>query len=97
MSTNLLVSPDVQTRLPDVLIDYLWQLALSGECRANKDQAFTLKPGKLGGRDVQDIAHSDQTDNSQKWHRVFGIEPIRCNLSILNLQGSYQMLLNEKQ
>lgn len=84
---NTSVSSNVRVLLSEALINYLWKLALSDENRQNTGQTFILEPAKLGGREVQDIFHSDDC------RRVFGVEPVRCKLRILNSNGGYQMTL----
>ncbi len=92
-AANLSVSPEVKALLPDALINYIWQLTLSDECQASENQTFTLEPKELGGRGVQDILHSCKRENFQQLRRVFGVEPVRCNLKVIKTQGSYEMLL----
>ena len=87
-STNIQVSPDVKTKLPGVLIDYLCGIALSDENRKRTVQTFELAPGKLSGRSIQNILHLGKS------LKVFGFAPVRCKLSVLNSSEQYQMVLN---
>ncbi|WP_101911287.1 hypothetical protein [Marasmitruncus massiliensis] len=86
---NILISPKVEIALPGVLIDYLCKLAMSGEYSKQAIQTFLLAPGKLGGRSIQKILYVD------KPHRVFGFEPVRCNLIVLNSGNNNQMILTD--
>lgn len=86
-ATNILVSPDVKVLLPDVLIDYLWKLALSDQYLEYAVQTFTLSPGELSGQSTQDIFHLDTL------RRVFGVEPVSCKLRVVNSEDQYQMIL----
>jgi len=84
---NLWVSPDVKSVLPDILIDYLYRLALSCGNSRYKLQTFELDPGRLGGQSIQNILHMD------KPHRIFGVTPVSCKLCVLNSAGRYEMIL----
>ena len=87
IETNTVVSPEVNAILPDVLIEYLWGLALADEYRKCVIQTFTLAQGELGGRGIQNIFHLDET------RRVFGIDPVSCELYVINSDKNYQMIL----
>jgi hypothetical protein len=96
LNTSLSVSSCVRSILPDVLVKYLWQLALSDEFRTCENQTFMLEPRELGGRDVQDIFHSYELSSFGEWRSVFGITPVKCKLRILNSEDGYQMLVEER-
>ncbi len=90
---TLSVSPDIKAILPDVLIEYLWKLALSESWREYEEQLFILKTGELSGRNIQDIYHVCNYGDSMDTHRVYGVEPVNCKLQVLNSQNGYQMQL----
>ena len=85
--TNIQVSPDVKTILPDVLIEYLCGLALSKEYEDYSPQTFSLHSGKLGGQNIQDIIHLGEL------HRVFGFTPVDCKLNLSSTGDVYKMTL----
>ena len=84
--TNTVVSPEVSAILSSVLIEYLWGLALAAQYRKYAIQKFSLWPAQLGGRNIQDIAHLDET------RRVFGVDPVCCELHVINSKDHYQMV-----
>lgn len=83
----LLVSPDVNALIPDVMIDYLWKLALSEEYQEYEEQTFLLKPAELGREMIQVISHENDC------RRVFGVEPVECELCVFHEMNCYQMAL----
>lgn len=85
--SQLLVSPNVVALLPDVMIDYLWKLALDDGYREYEEQTFTLEPAKLGGQMIQVISRTDDCK------RVFGVDPVQCKLRVLHSADCYQMAL----
>lgn len=85
--TNRVVSPDVSALLPNVMIDYIWTLALPNESCAYGNQIFTLEPVQLGWQNIQEIHCLDIR------RRVFGVEPIQCKIRVLKSEDSYQMSL----
>ena len=89
----LTVTSDVQTLLPGVLIDYIWNLALGEKCRYCNNQFFTLKQGELSGGNVQDIHHIYDLPRYAERRRVFGLDPVNCKLRIKASGGNYQMML----
>lgn len=90
---TLSVSPDIKAILPDVLIEYLWKLALSESWKEYEEQLFILKTGELSGQNIQDICHVCNYGDSMDTRRVYGVEPVNCTLQILNFQNGYQMQL----
>jgi len=90
---HLLASSQARALLPDVLIEYLWKHVLNEGWCAFKEQFFVLKPGKLGGRGIQEIYHVCGNDGSTDVRRVYGVEPVECMLQVLHSQGDYQMQL----
>ena len=88
MSTaNTSVSSGVSALLPDVLIEYLWKLALSGENWKCLDQTFLLNHCEMGGRHAQEICRLYETQ------RIFGVEPVHCKLHVLSSKNSRKMIL----
>lgn len=90
---NVLVSPEVRALLPDVLIDYLWKLALCENWRGLAEQRFVLEAGELGGRDVQDILHAGGQRTAADTRRVYGVEPVDCTLLVLRAGSGHRMTL----
>ncbi len=89
----LSVSPDVRAFLPETLIEYIWELALSGDWKYYDRQSMILKAVDLSGRKIQDIYHVSDYDNAAEKRRVYGVEPITGKVEILNSHGRYQMQL----
>ena len=89
MTTTISVSPEVIARLPDMLVAYLWQLALDDKYRGYPVQTFMLEPVSLSGREIQGISHLDEE------RRVFGLAPVTCRLCVLNSGNRYRMTLAE--
>lgn len=85
------VAPDVKTFLPNVLIDYLWQLALCENWKFYEQQLFILQIGELSGCGIQDIYHSRSCGNPMEGHRVYGVAPVNCTLQVLYSDGRYEM------
>ena len=85
------VAPDVTASLPNVLIDYLWQLALCENWKDYEQQLFILQIGELSGRGIQDIYHSCSCGNPLESHRVYGVAPVNCTLQVLYSDGRYEM------
>lgn len=86
---NVTVSPTLKNMIPAVLIDYLWELAMCENC---EKQVFTLEAAELGGRDVQDI-YQRPTSSRADYHRVFGFEPVNCQVEVMHDTDSYSMQL----
>ncbi len=91
----LSVSSDIKAILPEALIEYLWSIALCGDWQKYDRQSVILKAAKLNGRHIQDIYHVCDHDNTTDRRRIYGIEPVNCNVQILNSNGKYQMQLRE--
>lgn len=85
------VAPDVKAALPNVLIDYLWQLALCENWENYEHQLFILQIGELSGRGIQDIYHSCNCGNPMEGHRVYGVAPVNCTLQVLHCGSRYEM------
>jgi len=81
------MSAEVKALLPDVLIDYLCNLALSEEYNTRPVQTFALDPAELGGRLIQHVLHGGTL------RRVFGFDPISCTLCVLHNTNHYQMVV----
>ena len=92
---NLSVSADIETILPDVLIEYLWKLALCNNWQDYEQQIFILESGELSGRKTQDIYHVGDYGNSPDTRRVYGVEPVNCKLQVINSPNGYRMKLCE--
>lgn len=90
---NLSVSTDIRAILPDIMVNYLWQLALCGDWQKYEKQSFVLEAGELSGWSIQDIYHVCDSGNSMDKRRVYGVDPINCKLQVVNSQGIYQMKL----
>lgn len=90
---NLSVSADIKAILPDIMVDYLWKLALCEDWRNYEKQSFVLEAGKLSGRGIQNIYHVCDDGNSMDKRRVYGVEPVNCKLQVVSSQGNYQMKL----
>ncbi|MFT4004712.1 MAG: hypothetical protein QM683_03305 [Lacrimispora sp.] len=90
---NLSVSTGIRAILPDIMVNYLWELALCGDWQKYEKQSFVLEAGELSGRGIQDIYHVCDGTNSMDKRRVYGVEPVNCRLQVVNSQGSYQMQL----
>ena len=90
---ELLVSPDTEIILPDILIEYLWKLALSEDWKNSEQQMFVLETMKLGRGMIQSICHTCNHDNLLDTRRVYGIEPVTCRLQVTNSPKGYQMRL----
>lgn len=90
---TLSVSSEIKKRLPEVLIEYLWKLALNDRYLGYVCQCFNLKPAELGGRDILDIDHICNLDQLAETRRVFGMEPVGCRVQVLNSPDGYEMLL----
>ena len=88
---NLYVSADVKTVIPDVMIKYIWELALYGDWQNDERQLFVLEAGELGGRSIQDIYHYHDNGNSIGSRRVYGVEPVNCRIEIVDSHTVYQM------
>lgn len=88
---SLFVSPEIKAALSDILVDYLWQLALCDGWKSYEKQSFVLEIGELSGRGIQEIYHAADGGNSMDKRRVYGVEPVNCNLQIVNSRGNYQM------
>lgn len=88
---NWSVSTGIRAILPDIMVNYLWEIALWGDWRNEEKQSFVLEAGKLSGRDIQDIYHVCIGGNSMDKRRVYGVDPVNCKLQVVNYQGSYQM------
>jgi len=88
---NLSVSADVKAIISRVLIKYLWELALYEDWRNDEKQSFVLEAGKLGGRDIQDIHHFHDNGNLIASHRIYGVEPVNCEIEIVDSRTIYQM------
>lgn len=86
-----IITPEIKAMLPQVLIDYLWGLMQADSYKESKDQTFTLVPGSLSGREIQDILHT--CGNSSAWHRVSGIVPVRCEIQINNDKENWYMFI----
>ena len=84
---KVLESQGVRALLPNVLIEYLWKLVFSGKYCKCRIQTFTLSPGKLGGKGIQEIFHLDEI------RRVFGFEPVSCKLRVFGCGDDYKMVL----
>jgi hypothetical protein len=93
---DLSVASNIKVILPDILVDYLWKLALENNWQNCEKQSFILEIGKLSGQSIQNIYHVSDGDNSMDKRQVYGIEPVSCKLQVLNSQGSYQMQLCRK-
>ena len=91
----LTVTSDVKTLLLDVLIDYIWNLALGEKCRYCNNQFFTLEQAKLSGSNVQDILHAYDLPRYAEKRRVFGLKPVNCKLRKKTSGGNYRMMLSE--
>jgi hypothetical protein len=87
MTANIAVSPGVKATLPDVLIDWLCNLAISEEDRKNPVQTFVLTLEKLGDYSVQNIRYAD------KLRRLFGFPPVTFNLQVRHCNNQYQMVM----
>lgn len=92
-NNNLSVSLDIRAILPDIMVNYLWELALGSDWQRYEKQSFVLEAGELSGRGIQDIYHVGDSGNSIDKRRVYGVEPINCKLQVVNFQGNYQMQL----
>ena len=75
------VDPQIKKMLPDVFIDYLWQLTLSERESDVPTQKFELMPIDIGGQSVQQIVHAPCAQH-QYVHRVFGVSPINGQLEV---------------
>ena len=83
------VSPEVRAKLPDMLVEYLWRLALDAKYRECPVQTFVLEPVTLSGQEIQNISHLDEE------RRVFGLAPVTCKLCVLSSGNGYRMMLGE--
>ena len=90
---SLMISPEIKAFLPDVLIEYLWKIVLNGKWKAYEKQSFILQSEKLSGRDVQDIYHMYDNNNSPDIRRVYGVKPVNCTLQVFDSGGCYKMQL----
>lgn len=90
---SLSVSPEIKAILPDIMVNYLWELVLGSDWQKYEKQFFVLEATKLSGRSIQDIYHVGEGGNLMDRRRVYGVEPINCKLQIVNFQGNYQMQL----
>ena len=91
---NLSVSHETAIQLPAIIVNYLWELALSEDYQMYEKQTFLLEAVELGGRSLQDIYHFGDQGNAVDKRRVFGFEPVTCDLQIINDHGRYQMQLS---
>lgn len=92
-NSRLSVSPDIKALLPEVLIAYLWKLALCEDWQGNEKILLTLKAEELSGRNIQAIYCTCDNGISIDKRRVYGVPPINCSLQIFYSYGSYQMQL----
>ena len=90
---NFMASPEIEAILSDVLIEYLWKLVLNGKWNNCEEHSFMLQPGKLSGREVQDIYHTCGNSSSQDIRRVYGVMPVNCMVQVLHFGSDYQMQL----
>ena len=79
---DLSVSPEIKSILPDVLVEYLWQMALGGNWQQHDQQLFVLESVELCGRKIQDIRHFCDDDIATDKRRIYGVEPICCRLQV---------------
>lgn len=91
---SLSVSPDIRAILPDIMIDYLWELALNSNWRRYESQTFELEAGELSGHVIQkNVYHTGYGSNPMDKRRVYGVDPVNCILQVVNSHGNYQMQL----
>lgn len=90
------VSPYAKTKVPAVLREFLWDLAVSKNWQNGQTQWFVLRTKILGGRKLQQIQHTAQGNGAMETHRVFGVEPVDCTLQVFSVQGGYEMRLCEE-
>ena len=90
---NISVSTDILIIMPNIMVKYLWELALCKDWKNNENQLFILKARELSGRSVQDIYHFCDNGNLIDRCQVYGIKPVNSKLQVFNLQNIYQMLL----
>ena len=93
---NLMASSETKAILPDVLIEYLWKLVLSGKWNVYEKQSFMLQSGKLSGWEVQDIYHICDNSNAPDIRRVYGVKPVNCVLQVLHSEFGFKMQLCER-
>lgn len=79
MNMQKITTSACQEQLPQVLIDYLWQLAGEGEGDTGV-HSFVLSPKYVGGGQVQDILH--RHNNFSSWRRVFGYPPVQAVVQV---------------
>lgn len=83
-TTERTVSWEIGDALPEVLIDYLWELARTEP--GEHSHAYILTKRPLGGREVQGILHL--SDNGCEYrHKVFGFEPVSAVVRVVENEG----------
>lgn len=80
------VTPEVRSRLPQVLIDYLLKLV-----GANEARYISLIPCALGMGAVQDIVC--ETASGQEHHRVFGFPPVKADIAVRRRQDQMELAI----
>lgn len=80
------VSPEIKKTLDEVLIAYLWNLVV----HYGPDLYCELKPGELGGREVQEIYL--YTPYCMERRRVFGVEAKTVEITVRRQNGALVLL-----
>lgn len=77
MITQKVTTAACSSRLPQVLIDYLWQLAGEDDTAGH---TFVLSAKYVGAGEVQEILH--RQGNYSSWRRVFGFRPVEATVEV---------------
>lgn len=88
MTMQKWTTDDCKNLLPQVLIDYLWQLADEG---GDGRHSFALRIRYEGVGAVQDILYRHNSFSS--WRRVFGYQPVEADVEVKIADGRAIMSL----
>ena len=94
-SMLMVLSKEVESKLPKVLIEYLFSLIKLDKEVLGDRHIFQLRNNQLNGREVQDIFHIGENKNCAE-HRVFGFVPVNMSIkAILKNTRCYMALQDE--
>lgn len=91
MNINKFTSCDCVKLLPEVLIDYIWGLAIK---KKSEKQIFILESKELGIGKIQEIYH--HFDNNTSKHQVFGFSPVKAVVEVEVVDKTCFMILKEE-
>ncbi|MDD2993129.1 MAG: hypothetical protein PHG73_06250 [Pygmaiobacter sp.] len=80
--SNRSVSQQVNSKIPEVLIDYLFCLVKKDQGVSGCRHVFSLCKSQLGSEQIQEIAHIGE-NKTVATHRVFGFNPVDAEIIII--------------